>query len=647
MTPTKEEILRNLEAAFDICSKENTKVPTVLDIFSQAGYSSSDRWEIRSLFNVKFDEDVIRQIENFLVYQEPGGDFRNKSVRRQAAAKNTHHTFSPQTTVSQEQKVNPTPSGNALYNRIQSLLAFLNTELYEKEKAVRLALLAAIAGENIFLLGAPGTAKSMIAHRLSAVFKHSTTKQPDQETAPVIPFFEYLLNEFTTPDELFGPVSLKELNNDKYMRKTAGFLPTAEVAFLDEIWKAGPAILNTLLTIINEKKFHNGNTVEPVPLKVLVTASNELPANNKGLEALWDRFIVRIMVDPIDPKNTAAFFAMTSQRPDSESHFPPDEAVKNKLLTFTEIQTWQDAIAAVEIPEHIQHFIMEVRQELEVLNAKKETANEKYYVSDRRWKHILHLVRTSAYLHGRKQADIMDATLIADCIWNTEAQREEVTGIIAKAVVLHSSPESTELRRIQTKLQNFTDAVNNTWYDAHPVPATPAAPVTTQHDNKICYEATGPDDKDYYLEVPSGNQGFITKYMKDSGTSKKVRIESAPEDKKTLVLDNDGTYTLRWNEARDFTTEFTRKASRFDDHEVYQKYREEFEAKYYLPLAKSISEKQRQVKGHLEKQIAQYAQHLFAEPYYAMVAEEALKHTLKELEDIELNISKEKKRYEK
>lgn len=255
---------------------------------------------------------------------------------------------------------------------------------------------------------------------------------------------------------------------------------------------------------------------------------------------------------------------MIKQPPDSESHFVPDENVKNKLLTFAEIQEWQDAIAAVEIPEHIQHFITEVRQELEVLNAKKETANEKYYVSDRWWKHILHLVRTSAYLHGRKQADSMDATLIADCIWNTEAQREEVIGIIEKALILHSSAEATSLKDITEQLNRFTDAVNNTWYDAKP-----AAPIITEYDGKTCYEALGPDGKDYYLEVPEGNQGFIAKYAKDSGATKKVRIESAPADKKTLVLDNDGTYTLRWHEAADFTTEFTPKASGFDDTEVY------------------------------------------------------------------------------
>lgn len=643
MTLTKEEILRNLEEAFFSFYDNNVKEPNISQIVSKAGFRGEDKEAVLSICNARSYPSLITQIKKLELFSSDATP--NPRVRLKTDTRQTSISKSP---VPQEQKVNPAPNGNALYNRIQSLLAFLNTELYEKEKAVRLALLAAIAGENIFLLGAPGTAKSMIAHRLSAVFKHSTTKQPDQETAPVIPFFEYLLNEFTTPDELFGPVSLKELNNDKYMRKTAGFLPTAEVAFLDEIWKAGPAILNTLLTIINEKKFHNGNTVEPVPLRVLVTASNELPANNKGLEALWDRFIVRITVDPINLQNTAAFFAMTSQQPDSESHFVPDEAVKNKLLTFTEIQTWQDAIAAVEIPEHIQHFITEVRKEIEAVNSKKETDSEKYYVSDRRWKHILHLVRTSAYLHGRKQTDIMDATLIADCIWNTESQREEVIGIIAKAVELHSSPEATALKDIAEQLNRFTDAVNNTWYDAHPVPATPAAPVTTLYDNKTCYEAIGPDGKVYYLEVPSGNQGFITKYMQDSGTSKKVvRIESAPEDKKILILDNDGTYTLRWNEARDFTTEFTRKASRFDDTEVYQKYKQEFDRNHYLPLAKSISQKKQQLKENQEKQIVQYAQHLFAGLYYVSVAEKALAYTSRELEDMELRLSKEKKRYDK
>lgn len=124
--------------------------------------------------------------------------------------------------------------------KILKLLEILNEGLVDKESTMKIGLLALLAGENIVLLGPPGTAKSEVARRLSQVVDSGN-------------YFEYLLTKFTTPEELFGPLSIKELKNDTFSRKVDGYLPKVEVAFLDEVFKANSSILNSLLTIINEK----------------------------------------------------------------------------------------------------------------------------------------------------------------------------------------------------------------------------------------------------------------------------------------------------------------------------------------------------------------------------------------------------------
>jgi MoxR-like ATPase len=138
-----------------------------------------------------------------------------------------------------------------------------------------------LAGEHVLLLGPPGTAKSALVRAIAQAFGGT--------------YFERLLTKFSTPEELFGPISLKALEQDRYQRVTAGKLPEAEFAFVDEVFKANSAILNSLLTAMNERLFHNDGAPTQMPLVALFGASNELP-EGKELEALFDRFLLRFDV---------------------------------------------------------------------------------------------------------------------------------------------------------------------------------------------------------------------------------------------------------------------------------------------------------------------------------------------------------------
>lgn len=353
--------------------------------------------------------------------------------------------------------------------RIKTLLNFITSGLIEKDEAAKLALLAGIAGESVFFLGPPGTAKSLISRRLKNAFKG--------ENGESLNYFEYLMNQFSTPDEVFGPVSLKSLENDEYKRIVDGYLPSADFVFLDEIWKASPAIHNTLLTVINEKKFHNGNEVLDVPLKVLISASNELPAKGQGLEALWDRFLIRLTVGPV--KNVEDFKNLICAKK-TESDLNTSE-IDSIRIAPNELLDWQEKIDNIEVPDSILNVIIAIKQELALKNNQNATkiedgtdgaqnlpANEtpaEIYVSDRRWKKIVHVLKTSAFLNGRDEVDLMDASLIQRCIGDDEEQMNSAKEIVKKCIEQNGIELSVSIDEIQDDISDFGDRVLENLYE--------------------------------------------------------------------------------------------------------------------------------------------------------------------------------------
>lgn len=320
--------------------------------------------------------------------------------------------------------------------KIQTLLADMNTGLIDREHATKAALLSLLAAENLVLIGPPGTAKSMVARRVAQHIQTSdhtpvlqdnsnpSKNQPDPSAPEASRYFEYLLTKFSTPEEIFGPLSISALKADRFRRNTAGYLPTAQVAFLDEIFKASSSILNALLTILNERIFHNGNQPERVPLRSLIAASNELPTGQEELGALYDRFLMRIFVGPVRDDQRHRLFDTPS-----EAHHATTQ------LTERDWQAVDAAAQQVTISPTVREAIRGIWAAHQ--NAFKEDRRES--LSDRRLVKLLKLLRVSAATNERTEVDLSDAMLLQHCLWNHPDNLDKVREIVIATLKSHSS----------------------------------------------------------------------------------------------------------------------------------------------------------------------------------------------------------------
>ncbi len=293
-----------------------------------------------------------------------------------------------------------------LQDKFRTLGTQLKTELIERDAVIEGMICAALAGEHVLLLGPPGTAKSALANAFCGAVDGSK-------------FFEWLLTRFTSPDELYGPISLKALENDQIRRATADKLPECHVCFLDEIFKANSAILNTLLTAINERKFHNNGSATAIPLRFVVGASNELP-DGPELAALYDRFLCRYWVQPIQSPD--AFVKMLG------NHDP-------KATIVLSLEEWDAArleVAAITFSEEAARTMFKLRTQLKTDNVE---------ASDRRWKRCVKLLQANAWMSG--DAEVIDDhfAVLSDALWSEPEQQGTVAtkvAQIAASVVLEA-----------------------------------------------------------------------------------------------------------------------------------------------------------------------------------------------------------------
>lgn len=273
---------------------------------------------------------------------------------------------------------------------IRDTLNDLERDLLERDVPVRLLLLGALAGEHVLLVGPPGTAKSELARRLHRAFVGAR-------------YFERLLTRFSVPEELFGPLSLKALEHDRYERLTDGFLPTAQVAFLDEVFKANSAILNALLTLLNEREFDNGSGRVKVPLISVVGATNEVP-EDEALQAFYDRFLLRV---PITPVNDASFSALLA--------LPASVPAAPARMGAAALASLQQQACALALSAPVTELLVQARA---------WCAAHAVTVSDRRWRKLVALLKVQALSTGAVTVGPWDLWLLPYTLGARPAQVE-------------------------------------------------------------------------------------------------------------------------------------------------------------------------------------------------------------------------------
>ncbi|WP_153731497.1 AAA family ATPase [Sporosarcina obsidiansis] len=288
---------------------------------------------------------------------------------------------------------------NINLKKLEEIRQALNAKFYEREKEVDGILVALLSRQHMLMIGPAGTAKSALSVELAKIVEGTT-------------YFQWLLTRFSTPEEVFGPLSLKDLEEGIYKRNTATKMPEAHVVFLDEIFKANSAILNSLLTLINERLFYNSGSPIQVPLMSVIGASNEYPEEGEGLEALFDRFLLRFEINFIADESNFVSMMKNEGQP-----------VEMPSMHLEELVHLQELTDRVTIPDEVYDTLSTIRRELQ---------DEGIQPSDRRFKQSLGVLQAKALINQRETVQIDDIAILENALWDTVDQKEVVSNIVRR-----------------------------------------------------------------------------------------------------------------------------------------------------------------------------------------------------------------------
>lgn len=269
----------------------------------------------------------------------------------------------------------------------------LSSFFVERNDEIHGMLISLLSRNHVMFLGPPGTAKSQLVYYFSKLL------------APDITFFPWLLSPFSTPEEVFGAFSLKGLEQDRLTRNIKGKLACAHVAFLDEIWKCNSALLNSFLTILNEKKFFDDGKMLDIPLLLLVAASNELPGLDDNLGAMESRFVLRYIVKPIEEKSN--FMKMLDIE---ELHDSP-------IFKLDDVYTMQKEVDQVKFDITGKDLLANIREAL---------VKDGMFMADRTYKNCVRVLQAEAYFYGRNEVKEQDFDILQHVLWSDPKLKKKV-----------------------------------------------------------------------------------------------------------------------------------------------------------------------------------------------------------------------------
>jgi len=299
-------------------------------------------------------------------------------------------------------------------------------EFVERDDLIRTCIRTMIAQKHLFMIGEPGTGKSLLVKRILA--RIGGLEEQD--------YFKRLMTAFTIDDEIFGPPDLELLNEKgKLRRRTHNRLPVAHFAFLDEGPRANSSVLNALLTAMNEREFDDEEGIKPIPLKTMFMAANTL-LESEELEALWDRLHIRRQIFPI--QDASNFLKMWMA--------PPMEDV-DPVITLDDLIQAHDETMQIVIPVGVGQALVNLKQEL---------TEHEFHVTDRRWNDTRDIIRAEAWLNGRGTATVNDTRPLRDMLWDRIEDRKEVHTLVtalADPLEREASDRLNALHELVTKLE--------------------------------------------------------------------------------------------------------------------------------------------------------------------------------------------------